>query len=250
MDKQLKAMSIADIKTYLRWQLISSNAPYLGSDLVQANFDFFGQTLNGVPQLKARWKRCVALVDQQLGEALGQEFVAQNFGPDLKKATLTMTQEIEAEMGKSIDSLTWMSDATKQRAQQKLHAIANKIGYPERWRDYASLEVRRGDALGNAERADAFEYRPGVAPVGPKAFFTASSTVLPGPIGFSLLDTTIMPGSTADSGSSIADQIKFSRPRAEMKEVVSAPAAPMPTVRTKLRRESAIIVLLLSARRR
>ncbi|MDY0743511.1 M13 family metallopeptidase [Paucibacter sp. R3-3] len=166
MDKQLKAMSVADIKTYLRWQLISSNAPYLGSDLVQANFDFFGQTLNGVPQLKARWKRCVALVDQQLGEALGQEFVAQNFGPDLKKATLTMTQEIEAEMGKSIDSLTWMSDATKQRAQQKLHAIANKIGYPERWRDYSTLKVTRDGFATNVEQGNIFEAKRQLAKIG------------------------------------------------------------------------------------
>jgi len=166
MDKQLKTMSLADIKTYLRWQLISSNAPYLGSDLVQANFDFFGQTLNGVPQLKARWKRCVALVDQQLGEALGQEFVAQNFGPELKKATLTMTQEIEAEMGKSIDSLTWMSDATKQRAQQKLHAIANKIGYPERWRDYTALKVTRDGFAANVEQGNVFEARRQLAKIG------------------------------------------------------------------------------------
>jgi len=166
MDKQLKAMSLADIKTYLRWQLISSNAPYLGSDLVQANFDFFGQTLNGVPQLKARWKRCVALVDQQLGEALGQEFVAQNFGPELKKATLTMTQEIEAEMGKSIESLSWMSEATKQRAQQKLHAIANKIGYPERWRDYSTLKVSRDGFAANVEQGNVFEAKRQLAKIG------------------------------------------------------------------------------------
>jgi putative endopeptidase len=166
MDKQLAAMSLAEIRTYLRWQLLSSNAGYLSNDLVQANFDFFGQTLNGTPQLKPRWKRCVALVDGQLGEALGQEFVAQNFSPELKKATLTMTTEIEAEMGKSIQSLDWMSDATKKRALEKLHSIANKIGYPDRWRDYSALKVSRDAFVGNVERGNVFEAKRQLAKIG------------------------------------------------------------------------------------
>ncbi|WP_077032935.1 M13 family metallopeptidase [Pelomonas sp. KK5] len=166
LDKQFATLSLADIRTYLRWQLISSNAPYLDNAMVQANFDFFGQTLNGAPQMKPRWKRCVALVDQQLGEALGQEFVAQNFGPELKQATLTMTQEIEAEMGKSIDSLAWMSEATKKRAREKLHSIANKIGYPDQWRDYSSLQVARGDFAGNVMRGNVFESKRQLAKIG------------------------------------------------------------------------------------
>ena len=94
--RRLQAMSLADVKTYLRWQLASSLAPALDDGFVQANFDFYGRTLTGQPQLKARWKRCVQLVDAQLGEALGQEFVARNFTPELKAATVQMTDEIEA----------------------------------------------------------------------------------------------------------------------------------------------------------
>ena len=166
LDVQLAAMSVADIRTYLRWQLLSSNAAYLGNELVQADFDFFGQTLNGTPQLRPRWKRCVALVDAQLGEALGQEFVAQNFGPALKKGTVTMTEEIETEMGKSIQSLSWMSDETKQRAMEKLRAIANKVGYPDRWRDYSALKVSRSEFAANVKRGNAFEARRQLAKIG------------------------------------------------------------------------------------
>ena len=166
LDKELGQMSLADIKTYLRWQLVSSNAPYLDNALVQANFDFFGQTLNGTPQLRPRWKRCVALVDQQMGEALGQEFVAQNFGPELKKATLTMTTEIEVEMGRSIQSLTWMSEATKKRAMEKLTAIANKIGYPDKWRDYSALTVSRDTFAANVQHGNEFEARRQLAKIG------------------------------------------------------------------------------------
>ncbi len=156
-DRQLAAMSLVDLKTYLRWQLLSSQAPYLTNGLVQANFDFFGQTLNGVPQLKSRWKRCVELVDAQLGEALGQEFVQRNFSPELKQQTQQMTEQIEAAMGDRIKGLAWMSTATKARALAKLHSIVNKIGYPERWRDYGALQVSRGDFVANVQRGNVFE---------------------------------------------------------------------------------------------
>ena len=163
---RLKTMSLADVQTYLRWQLASSLAPALDNGFVQANFDFYGQTLTGQPQLKPRWKRCVQLVDVQLGEALGQEFVARNFTPELKAATVQMTDEIETAMARSIDSLTWMSAETKARAQGKLKAIVNKVGYPERWRDYAALGVQRGDFLGNVLRGNAFEAKRRLAKIG------------------------------------------------------------------------------------
>ncbi|KQW46404.1 MULTISPECIES: M13 family metallopeptidase [unclassified Roseateles] len=163
---RLKAMSLVDLKTYLRWQLASSLSPALDNAFVQANFDFYGQTLTGTPQLKPRWKRCVQLVDLQLGEALGQEFVARNFTPDLKDATVQMTVEIQAAMARSIDSLTWMSAETKARAHAKLKTIVNKVGYPERWRDYTVLAVQRGDFLGNVMRGNAFEHRRQLAKIG------------------------------------------------------------------------------------
>ena len=165
-DERLAGMSLADLQTYLRWQLLSSQAPYLSNDLVQANFDFFSQTLNGVPQLKARWKRCVALVDVQLGEALGQEFVQRNFSPELKAKTQQMTQQIETAMAGRINALPWMSAATKAKALAKLHSIVNKVGYPERWRDYGALKVSRGEFVANVERGNVFEARRHLAKIG------------------------------------------------------------------------------------
>jgi putative endopeptidase len=166
LGARLQAMSAADLQTYLRWQLASSLSPALDNAFVQANFDFYGQTLTGTPQLKARWKRCVQLVDLQLGEALGQEFVARNFTPEIKAATVQMTHEIEAAMARSIDSLTWMSAATKARAHAKLKTIVNKVGYSERWRDYSAFAVQRGDFLGNVVRGNVFEARRQLAKIG------------------------------------------------------------------------------------
>ena len=104
-----------------------------------------------------RWKTCTRAVDRNLGEALGQEFVARTFTADTKAKTLVMTQQIEAAMQGEIEQLDWMSPATKQEALRKLHAIRNKIGYPDTWRDYTALDVKRDDYLGNATRAHRFE---------------------------------------------------------------------------------------------
>ena len=166
MARELARRDPAELRDYLRWQLLSSQAPTLAAPVVQANFEFFGQTLQGVPQNKARWKRCVELVDAQLGEALGQEFVARNFSPDLKDKTLTMTRQIEEAMAARINSLSWMSETTKKRAQEKLHAIVNKVGYPDRWRDYSSLTVARDDFAGNVMRGNAFELKRQLAKIG------------------------------------------------------------------------------------
>src|SRR6185369_2892877 len=119
--------------------------------------DFFGKTLHGTPELQPRWKRCVGLVDGLLGEALGQEFVRRAFGPELKDKTLTMTKQIEQAMEEDLKHLTWMGTLTKTKALEKLHAIVNKIGYPDKWRDYSSVEIRHDDFVGNIERASLFE---------------------------------------------------------------------------------------------
>ena len=166
LGQQWKRLPVADIRTMLRWQLASSMAPYLGPDFVDANFDFFSKTLHGVPKQQARWKKCVTLVDGQLGEALGQEFVARNFSPELKAATIRMTQQIEAEMGKSIQALPWMSEDTKKRAMEKLHSIVNKVGYPDQWRDYSRFAVLREDFVGNVMRGQAFERRRDLGKIG------------------------------------------------------------------------------------
>lgn len=151
--------SLEDIKVYLRWQVLNSQASLLSSAFVNENFRFFAHTLRGTPQLQPRWKRCVALVDAHLGEALGQEFVNRAFGPELKQRTLRMTEQIEKAMHDEVQQLDWMSPVTKRRAVEKLKTIVNKIGYPDTWRDYSDVVVSRGDFYGNATRATYFEVR-------------------------------------------------------------------------------------------
>ncbi len=157
LDKQFDAASLDDIKNYLRWHIVHSAAPYLSSNFVNEDFDFYSKTLRGVPQLRPRWKRCVSLVDRQLGEALGQEFVSRAFSPEMKQKTLTMTTQIEQAMAIDIQQLSWMGPETKQNALAKLHTIVNKIGYPDKWRDYSSVTISRNDFSGNVERATVFE---------------------------------------------------------------------------------------------
>ena len=166
LGKQWQALGLADIKTYLRWHAAHATAPFLSSAFVNEDFDFFGRTLYGAPELRPRWKRCVALVDAQLGEALGQEFVRRAFSPELKRKTLLMTKQIEQAMEDDLKRLEWMSAATRQKALEKLHAIVNKIGYPDKWRDYGPVEVRRDDFVGNAARANLFESRRRLAKIG------------------------------------------------------------------------------------
>ncbi|MGE0452054.1 MAG: M13 family metallopeptidase [Vicinamibacteria bacterium] len=153
-------------KTYLRWHVVRGRAPYLSSPFVKANFDFYRGYLRGVKEMQPRWKRCVGLVDDQLGEALGQVFVAKSFPPEVKAQTLEMVTRIEKAMAARIDALRWMGEATKQQAHAKLASIRNKIGYPDRWRDYSAVEVRRGDFLGNVDRASLFESRRQLAKIG------------------------------------------------------------------------------------
>lgn len=166
LDTQLQADSLDAIRTYLRWHVLHANADSLSSVFVQEDFDFYSKTLRGVPELKPRWKRCVALVDDQLGEALGQEFVSRAFSPELKAKTLHMTRQIEQAMEDDIRQLDWMSPETKARALDKLHAMVNKIGYPDHWRDYSSITISRTDFAGNVQRAGQFEVQRQLAKIG------------------------------------------------------------------------------------
>ena len=159
LNNELKTVPLSDWKAYLRWHAVHSRAAYLSNAFVVEDFNFFRKTLRGVNELPPRWKRCVRYVDRDLGEAMGQEFVRRTFSADTKAKTVDMTRRIEAAMESEIKALDWMTDATKQRAIEKLHAVANKIGYPDRWRDYSSLDVKRGDFFGNATRATVFESR-------------------------------------------------------------------------------------------
>jgi endothelin-converting enzyme/putative endopeptidase len=157
METQLKTDSLDDLKAYLRWHVVRAKARFLSSAFVDAEFNFSSKYLRGVTAMPPRWKRCVQLVDHNLGEALGQVFVEKTFTPETKARTLAMTKEVEAAMQSEIEALPWMSPATKQQALLKLHAVVNKIGYPDKWRDYSSVAVRPDDFLGNVERATAFE---------------------------------------------------------------------------------------------
>jgi len=149
--------SLADLRDYLSWRYLSASARMLPKAFFDENFDFFGRTLTGALEQKPRWKRCVARTDDELGEALGRKFVEKTFGAEGKQRTLDMVHEIEHEMAVDIEALTWMSPATKKEAQVKLQAVANKIGYPDQWRDYSTVKIDAGDFFGNWYRANEFE---------------------------------------------------------------------------------------------
>ena len=158
MNAEVAKDSLADWKTYLRWHAVNDAADYLSSPFVQENFNFYRKTLRGQEQLPPRWKRCSNDVDNDLGEALGQAYVEKYFSPEAKQAALKVVKEIEAAMQQDVQTLPWMGAPTKDQAVTKLRAIANKIGYPDKWRDYSALEIVRGDEMGNAQRAAWFEF--------------------------------------------------------------------------------------------
>jgi predicted metalloendopeptidase len=153
----MDSASLDQWKTYLRWHLIHEFATVLPQAFLDENFNFYGRTLTGQKELEARWKRCVRLTDEQLGEALGQPYVAEEFTPADKARMLRMVTAIEDSLKQDIQSLDWMTPETKQQALLKLAAIRNKIGYPSHWRDYSKFNVVRGDLLGNVERGNTFE---------------------------------------------------------------------------------------------
>ncbi|MGA8150063.1 MAG: M13 family metallopeptidase [Terriglobales bacterium] len=167
LNALLGTTDLPTIKTYLRWQLINSvPSVVLPKAFDEEYFDFYGLKLKGQPEQRARWKRCVQATDDALGEALGQAYVSQEFPPASKQATLQMVHDIEGAMEQDIDTLDWMSAATKTRAREKLHDVADKIGYPDYWRDYSSLTIVRADAFGNALRAIEFENHRQLAKIG------------------------------------------------------------------------------------
>ncbi len=160
--------SLDQIKVYLRWHLLHA---FAGTSLPQSfdheTWNFYEHILNGAETQQERWKRCVSLVDREMGEALGQVYVARYFPPGGEKArTLAQTLAIEQAMDKDIDALDWMSPATKVRAKEKLHGVMNKIGYPDKWRDYSNrLVIVRGDpAVGETRDAGVREFNRGARP--------------------------------------------------------------------------------------
>ncbi|MGH9530580.1 MAG: M13 family metallopeptidase, partial [Terriglobales bacterium] len=154
----LDSESLDALKVYASWHVLRLAAPWLSEPFVQANFQY-RHNLTGQTEIQPRWKRCVSATDDALGEALGQRYVERTFGADGKQRMLKMVIALEQALGEDIDSVTWMSPETKKQAHLKLAAINNKIGYPDKWRDYSKLTIARGDLLGNFLRANEFESR-------------------------------------------------------------------------------------------
>lgn len=166
LEASLKSVPLADWRAYLRWTVIHGLVSAAPKAFVDEDFAFFEKRLGGQAEIKARWKRCVAATDEQLGEALGEAYVERGFSPEAKQRVLAMTHQIEKAMEARIKALDWMSEKTKARALEKLANVAYKIGYPDKWLDYSKLEIVRGDALGNMERASGFELRRQLAKIG------------------------------------------------------------------------------------
>jgi predicted metalloendopeptidase len=146
--------------------VLNDAAPLLSQSFVDEDFAFNRAYLNGQKENQARWKRCVRRVDNELGEALGQLYVEKTFGAEGKKRMLELVDNVEKAMADDFKQLPWMSSTTKQQAQVKLDAIRNHIGYPDKWRDYSTVDVKRDDLLGNVQRADAFEVKRNINKIG------------------------------------------------------------------------------------
>jgi putative endopeptidase len=165
-DKLLVEQPLENWQTYMRWQAIHHAAPYLNKAMVDENFDFFYHTLAGQAENQPRWRRCVHNADRDLGEALGQAYVDRAFPPESKARTLEMVHAIENAMQNDIETVSWMTPATKAQAIVKLKGIEDKIGYPSHWRDYSSVKIVRNNYLGNVEQASSFEFERWVEKIG------------------------------------------------------------------------------------
>ena len=169
METLIQSHSIEQWRAYLRWATLDSMAYSLSQPFVEENFYFYGRTLSGTQKLQPRWRRCSIYADTDLGEAVGQAYVAKYFPPENKERMLQMVKAIKTALDQDIDAATWMSDPTKKAAHLKLAAQVDKIGYPDHWRDYSSVEIRRDDFLGNVQRASAFEIKRRMAQFGQPA---------------------------------------------------------------------------------
>jgi endothelin-converting enzyme/putative endopeptidase len=157
LNQLVASTSLDTMKNYMRVFLVDSFSSRLPKAFDEEHFDFYGRKLEGIPEQQARWKRCVDATDSALGEVLGKVYVAQYFGGDSKAKTAEEVEQIEAAMNRDLDQLEWMGPDTKAKAHEKLAAIVDKIGYPNKWRDYSALTIKPGDTLGNSLRAREFE---------------------------------------------------------------------------------------------
>ena len=166
VNEQLDTQDINALKSYMRWHTVHRFAPGLSEPFVQENFNFFAATLAGQKEQTPRWKRCTTLTDRALGEAVGQDWVARNFPPAAKDNMEKLVAALEKAMDEDIKQLDWMSDTTKVEAKKKLDAFRDKIGYPDKWRDYSSLTIKRDDPVGNVIRVAEFNDHRSLAKIG------------------------------------------------------------------------------------
>jgi predicted metalloendopeptidase len=162
----VQEVPLEDWKVWLAWHLVHSMAPYLSTDVVTENFDFYGRTLTGAQEQRARWKRGVAVVERAMGEAAGQLYVERYFPPRAKERMVELVGNLIEAYRASISGLDWMSEETKRRALAKLEQFTPKIAYPDTWRDYSTLVIDRTDLVGNVRAADAFETDRDLAKLG------------------------------------------------------------------------------------
>ncbi len=166
LEPLIQQHSVDDWKVYLRWHLIHGSAPYLGKAFVDENWSFYSHTLLGAKQQLPRWRRCVRASDRDLGMALGQAYVAAAFPPESKQRTVAMVHDIEHALDQDITDIDWMQPVTKEQAKIKLHAVEDKIGYPDHWRDYSSVKITRNSYLDNVHEATAFEFHRQLGKIG------------------------------------------------------------------------------------
>ena len=165
LDTLLATTPVADWRAYLRWHYLNAGAPWLDSRFVAEDFSM-QRVLTGSIEMLPRWKRCVRVSDQAMGEALGQAYVARAFPPAAKARALAMVRNMEAVLREDLGQLAWMSPATRAQAIAKLDAFRNKIGYPDKWRDYSTLTISRRPFVENASAASEFEYKRRIAKIG------------------------------------------------------------------------------------
>ncbi|MBX6379810.1 MAG: M13 family metallopeptidase [Thermoflavifilum aggregans] len=166
LSQQLKATPLPVWKAYLRFHLINNYAAYLSKPFVDASFDYYGRTLRGQREQQERWKRMCSMVDHEMGDGLGQLYVARFFPPAAKQRMMELVNNLQKTYEERIRNLDWMSDSTKQKAIQKLEAFTKKIGYPDKWKDYATVHIVRDSLIRNIQSCDAYEYNRMIAKIG------------------------------------------------------------------------------------
>jgi len=164
--KLMKTQSIPELKFYLQWCLINQAAPYLSDNFINANFDFYGRQMSGAKSIRPRWKRVLSTIDNTLGEEVGKLYTAKYFPAQAKERMLKLVDNLKLSLGERIAALPWMSSETKAKAQEKLNAFIVKIGYPDSWKDYSSLEIKDDSYWANIQRANNFDYDFNLAKLG------------------------------------------------------------------------------------